>query len=83
MSKKFDEQLAAVFRCPRCKEQGAVVERLSMTGSGLTRLLDIQPYKYMFVSCQSCGYTEVYNSKILEGKQDQGMDILDILFSLD
>ncbi len=79
----FDDQLAEVFRCPKCKEQGGHVERLSLSGVGLTRLLDIQPYKYLFVSCRNCGYTETYSAKILEGKKETAMDIFDILFALD
>lgn len=83
MSKKLDAEISSKFNCPRCKGQGAHVERLSMTGSGITKLLDIQPYKYLFISCNNCGYTEVFNAKILEGKKDTAMDIFDILFSLD
>ena len=81
--RKIDDQLASVFRCSKCKETGGHVERLSMAGTGLTRLLDIQPYKYLFVSCNNCGYTETYSAKILEGKEDTAMDIFDILFALD
>jgi hypothetical protein len=59
---------------------GAHVERLAMSGTGFSRFFDIQPYRYAFVSCNNCGYTEIFNLKVLEGKDDLGT-FIDILFS--
>lgn len=75
-----DRLLAQEFTCSHCGQQGAHVERLNMAGSGLSRLLEIQPYRYAFVSCLNCGFTEVFNLKMLEGKDDLGT-FLDILFA--
>jgi uncharacterized protein len=81
MSKGTAESiLAQEFVCARCHGAGAHVERLSMSGTGLSRFLEIQPHRYAFVSCKSCGYTEVFNLKVLQGKDDLGT-FLDILFS--
>jgi len=77
---KVDEQLANRFMCRHCGGNGAHVERLAMSGTGISRLLEIQPYRYAFVSCKNCGYTEIFNLKILEGKDDLGT-FLEILFS--
>ena len=66
MSKDVDHLLAQEFTCARCKQEGAHVERLAMSGTGLSRLLEIQAYRYAFVSCTSCGYPEVYNLQVLE-----------------
>jgi predicted nucleic-acid-binding Zn-ribbon protein len=77
---KADELLAQEFVCARCKQKGAHVERLSMSGTGLSRLFEIQLYRYAFVSCTNCGYTEVYNLKTLEGKDNLGT-FLEILFA--
>lgn len=77
---KAEQILAREFVCARCQQQGGHVERLSMSGTGLSRLLEIQPYRYAFVSCDNCGYTEVYNLRTLEGKDDLST-FLDILFS--
>jgi uncharacterized protein len=77
---KVDELLAREFVCSHCGQSGAHVERLNMAGSGLSRLLEIQPYRYAFVSCLNCGFTEVFNLKVLEGKDDLGM-FLDVLFA--
>ena len=56
------------------------MQRLAMSGTGLSRLFEVQPYRYAFVSCNNCGYTEVYNLRTLEGKDDLGA-FLEILFS--
>ena len=75
-----DEQLAREFVCDRCGEKGAHVERLTMSGTGLSRLLEVQPYRYAFVSCNNCGYTDVFDLRVLEGKDDVGT-FLEILFA--
>jgi predicted nucleic-acid-binding Zn-ribbon protein len=75
-----EQSLSESFRCPKCESHGAHVERLSMSGTGLSRLLEVQAYRYAFASCHTCGYTEVYNLKTLEGKDNLGT-ILEILFS--
>jgi predicted nucleic-acid-binding Zn-ribbon protein len=80
VGKEVDHLLAQEFTCPRCKHEGAHVERLAMSGTGLSRLLEIQAYRYAFVSCSNCGYTEVYNLRTLAGKDDLGT-FLEVLFS--
>jgi hypothetical protein len=77
---RVDDMLAQKFVCPKCQHQGAHVERLAMSGTGLSRLLEIQSKKYAFVSCTHCGYTEVYNLRVLEGQDNLGT-ILEVLFS--
>jgi predicted nucleic-acid-binding Zn-ribbon protein len=51
-----------------------------MTGTGLSKLLDIQHDHYLFVSCSRCGYVEVYNPRILNSNRGQLGTIMDILF---
>ena len=79
MVENVDQKLARAFVCARCGQQGGHVERLSMSGTGLSRLFEVQAYRYAFVSCQNCGYTEVYNLRTLEGKDTLG-SFLEILF---
>jgi predicted nucleic-acid-binding Zn-ribbon protein len=74
-----EEQLSEAFRCAKCDQRGAQVEKLAMSGTGLSRLFEIQPYRYAFASCHHCGYTEIYNLTTLEGKDDTG-DLLDVIF---
>jgi predicted nucleic-acid-binding Zn-ribbon protein len=82
MSKKTEEILAEAFVCSHCGNKGAIVERIAVSGVGASRFFDIQHRRYAYVSCNHCGYTEVFNLRILEGHRDPGA-ILDVLFSLD
>ncbi|MBN1681631.1 MAG: hypothetical protein JW966_15230 [Anaerolineae bacterium] len=75
-----DSQLAEKFVCPRCEHHGGHAERLAMSGTGLSRLFEVQHYRYAFVSCANCGYTEVYNLNTLEGHDNVGT-LLEILFA--
>ena len=73
------EQLSEAFHCTKCDQCGAHVEKLAMSGTGLSRLFEIQQYRYAFASCHNCGYTEIYNLNTLEGRDDLG-GLLDIIF---
>jgi predicted nucleic-acid-binding Zn-ribbon protein len=75
-----EQQLGQAFVCAKCHQHGAHVEKLAMSGTGISRLFEVQLYRYAFVSCHNCGYTEVYNLRTLEGKDNLGT-ILEILFS--
>lgn len=74
-----NQQLAQAFVCAKCHQHGAEVEDLAMSGTGFSRLLEIQPFRYAFVSCTHCGYTEVYNLRTLQGRDDLG-SLLEVLF---
>jgi len=73
------DQLGQAFVCPRCHSKGGTAQKLAMSGTGLSRLLEIQPYRYAFVSCNNCGYTEVFNLTILNNRDDLS-SFLDVLF---
>lgn len=52
-----------------------------MTGTGLSKIFDIQYNHYLFVSCTQCGHVEVYNPDILRGKKSGELGtILDLFF---
>lgn len=75
-----EQKLAEAFVCAKCHNHGGHAEQLAMSGTGLSRLFEVQPYRYAFVSCINCGYTEVYNLSTLAGKDNLGT-ILEILFA--
>ncbi len=77
---QVQDELAQAFICPKCDRQGAHAEQLAMSGTGISRLFEVQPYRYAFVSCNHCGYTEVYDLRALEGKDNLGI-FLEILFA--
>lgn len=74
-----DDQMAARFVCAKCKHSGAGVKRFAAAGTGLSKIFDIEHNQFIAVSCKNCGYTEVYNPEVLEGKRHLG-SILDVLF---
>lgn len=69
------------FTCAKCSGRFCETREVSMTGTGLSKMFDIQHIHYLFVSCKHCGYVEVFNPDILEGKKHGELGtILDIFF---
>lgn len=75
----LEDELAERFVCSKCKNSGAITKRISAAGTGISKMFDIQHNKFIAVSCNNCGYTEIYNPEVLEGKDKLG-SILDVLF---
>ncbi len=48
------------FSCVKCDGTTYKTGELRTTGSGISRFLNLQNQKYGTVSCQECGYTEMY-----------------------
>jgi predicted nucleic-acid-binding Zn-ribbon protein len=76
----IEKEIEVKFVCTKCHSSGAEVKSLAMTGTGLSKLFDIQHNRYVFASCSNCGYTEVYDLDTLSGHTDDAGNILDILF---
>lgn len=57
--------------CPKCGHEETVTDEIATTGGGLSKLFDIQNRRFTVVSCESCGYSELYRG------QSKG-DIVDI-----
>jgi uncharacterized protein len=75
----LDETLRERFVCQKCHQTQAEVKRIATSGTGLSRMFDIEHNVFVAVSCTFCGFTEFYNPHILEGRDDLGT-VLDILF---
>ncbi|UOQ44395.1 zinc ribbon domain-containing protein [Halobacillus salinarum] len=61
--------------CVKCGSQDAGQKDVSMTGSGLSKMLDVQNNKFTVVYCKKCGYSEFYNQQA-----SKGSNILDLFF---
>lgn len=68
------ESLLADFKCPKCCHRtgaakevalGSMAERIPLVGGG----------KFVFLSCTLCGYTEVYNQKILVDAKEKEKEV--------
>jgi predicted nucleic-acid-binding Zn-ribbon protein len=75
----LDQEIKQHFRCAKCGNTRATVKRFAATGTGLSKLFDIQHNVFIAVSCGQCGFTELYNPEVLEGKKNLG-NILDLIF---
>ncbi len=77
----IDQLIIEKFRCARCSNRECEVKEVAMTGTGLSKLLDVQHNHYLFVSCLHCGSVEVFNPDILAGKKSGASgSIVDLMF---
>lgn len=80
MMSRVEQEIQSKFKCVKCAHTSCLTKEVAMTGTGLSKMFDIQHNHFLFVSCQHCGYVEVYNPSILEEKKGQLGSILDIFF---
>lgn len=56
------------FVCPKCGCTHYEVDEFRATGSKLAKFFDIQNKKFITISCQDCGYTEIYKRTTSNGE---------------
>lgn len=61
--------------CIKCGHQEAKTKEIATTGTGLSRMFDIQHNKFIVVYCTNCGYSEFYNSET-----SKASNVLDFFF---
>ena len=49
--------------CIKCGGTEAKTKEIATTGTGLSKMFDIQHNKFIVVYCTNCGYSELYNSE--------------------
>ena len=76
----IEKEIASRFKCTKCRNTGASVKSLAMAGTGASKLFNIQHNRYIFASCDNCGYTEIYDLDKLSGGKDKVGNILDVIF---
>lgn len=62
------------YVCPKCGCEEYTKDQFQATGGNFAKIFDIQNKKFITVTCNKCGYTELYRSDI-----DDGSNILDFL----
>lgn len=77
----LEDQIGARFVCSKCKNSHAKVRRFAATGSGITRFIDWQHNEFISVSCDRCGYTEMYDPEVFKDRSKVA-SVLDLIFSL-
>lgn len=49
--------------CPKCGGTEAGKKEIATTGTGLSKLFDIQHNTFVVVYCKKCGYSEFYHKQ--------------------
>ncbi|MCM3706707.1 MULTISPECIES: zinc ribbon domain-containing protein [Cytobacillus] len=47
--------------CIKCGSSEAGQKEVAMTGTGLSKMFDVQHNRFLVVYCKKCGYSEFYN----------------------
>ena len=61
--------------CMKCGSTDAAKKEVAMTGTGLSKMFDVQHNQFIVVYCKNCGYSEFYNKQ-----SSKGSNILDLFF---
>ncbi|GAB3340087.1 zinc ribbon domain-containing protein [Larkinella ripae] len=75
----IEEEIASRYTCVKCRNTEVNIKRIATTGTGLSRIFDIEHNVFIACSCARCSYTEFYDPEVLEGKDNLGA-VLDLLF---
>ncbi|MFO8114618.1 MAG: zinc ribbon domain-containing protein [Halorubrum sp.] len=49
--------------CPKCGSEETETDEIATTGTGLTKMFDVQNRSFVVVSCANCGYSELYKGQ--------------------
>ncbi len=48
------------YKCPKCNNRSFETDSIATTGSGWSKIFDLQNRKFHVISCANCGYCEMY-----------------------
>ena len=49
--------------CPKCGGTETETDEIATSGTGLTKMFDVQNRSFLVVSCANCGYSELYKGQ--------------------
>ncbi|MFS8630826.1 MAG: zinc ribbon domain-containing protein [Bacillales bacterium] len=61
--------------CVKCGSKEAETKEVAMTGTGLSKIFDVQHNQFTVVYCKKCGYSEFYHKE-----SSKSANILDLFF---
>ena len=61
--------------CMKCGSNDAANKEVAMTGTGLSKMFDIQHDQFIVEYCKKCGYSEFYNKQ-----SSTASNVLDLFF---
>ena len=59
----YNEEKKLEYSCEKCKNSSYEQGKISTTGSGLSKFLNMQSNNFTTISCTKCGYTEIFKGK--------------------
>ncbi len=62
------------YTCEKCGYHQFTSDTFQATGGNFSKIFDVQNKKFITISCDRCGYTELYKRN-----SSTGMNILDFL----
>ncbi len=61
------------FSCLKCGHKKNKIQKHALSGTGISRFLNIQRHKYYAVICEKCGFVEMYEM----GRAGKAAQLLD------
>ena len=61
------------YKCPQCQNESYETGTIRTTGGGLSRFLDVQNQQFSHITCENCGYTELFKRR--SGKAGNILDM--------
>ena len=55
--------MSGSWKCPKCSCEKYDTDTIATTGTGLSKLFDVQNRKFTAVICNNCTYTEFYRAE--------------------
>lgn len=49
--------------CPKCGHTETEIDEIATSGTGLSKMFDVQNRQFDVVSCTNCGYSELYRGQ--------------------
>lgn len=65
------ESLTEAYQCPKCKARNPLSSEIAIPSAGAGKLPLPTLERYLSISCSLCGYTEMYNLKIVERSEEK------------
>ena len=63
-----------MYQCPKCGNTSYETDQFQATGGNFAKIFDVQNKKFITISCENCGYTELYKAE-----SSLGESILDLM----
>ena len=54
------------YVCPKCENNGYEVDEFCATGSGISKLFDVQNRRFTTITCTKGKYTEMYKGTTID-----------------